>query len=74
MLSSVLASWGELFFAALPHDTLPWLYLLLMLLNYHRYGYVIYQQRITMIRKRDPGNFGVYRLIFQMGNSDRNFI
>ena len=24
------------------------------------YGYAVYQQRITMIRKRDPGYFGVY--------------
>jgi hypothetical protein len=22
------------------------------------YGYVIYQQRITMIRRRDPGHYG----------------
>ena len=22
------------------------------------YGYAVYQRRITMIRKRDPGNFG----------------
>jgi len=23
------------------------------------YGYVLYQRRITMIQKRDPGNFGL---------------
>ena len=27
------------------------------------YGYVVYQQRITMIRKRDPGYFGVYSFV-----------
>lgn len=27
------------------------------------YGYVVYQRRITRIRKRDPGHFGMWPLI-----------
>ena len=28
------------------------------ILNTQIYGYAVYQRRITMIRKRDPGHFG----------------
>lgn len=28
------------------------------------YGYVVYQRRITMIRKRDPGHFGQCSVMF----------
>jgi len=30
----------------------------------YSYGYVVYQRRVTMIRKRDPGYFGKRWILF----------